>query len=157
MRPTSCTSILAPSEPGAGSEPVRKRGCQVAALLMAVTACARAPDVPQSSPARGAQLFLQNCVPCHREDGRGVSGVYPSLAGSPVVNGDPLDLARWVLNGERPVSMPSGRYSTQMLMFAWMKDADAALLLTHVRSSFGNQAAAVDDATILRARGGESR
>jgi mono/diheme cytochrome c family protein len=100
----------------------------------------------------GARLYSQNCVPCHREDGVGVPTVYPALAGSPVVNGDPVQLAQWVLSGKRPPTMPAGRYSTQMLLFGWMKDPDAAALLSFVRSHFGNDAPPVDAATVAKAR-----
>jgi mono/diheme cytochrome c family protein len=100
----------------------------------------------------GAKLYGQNCVPCHREDGKGVPTVYPSLAGSPVVNGDPVELAQWVLLGKRPRSMPAGRYPTQMLLFGWMKDQDAAALFTYIRSNFGNSAPPVDAATVGAAR-----
>jgi mono/diheme cytochrome c family protein len=105
-----------------------------------------------ASADAGARLYNQNCVPCHREDGAGVPSVYPALAGSPVVNGDPVQLAQWVLSGKRPPTMPAGRYSTQMLLFGWMKDADAAALLTFVRSHFGNDAPPVDAATVAKAR-----
>jgi mono/diheme cytochrome c family protein len=78
--------------------------------------------------------------------------VYPSLAGSPVVNGDPVELAQWVLLGKRPKSMPAGRYAAQMLLFGWMKDQDAAALFTYIRSHFGNSAPPVDAATVAGAR-----
>ncbi len=100
----------------------------------------------------GARLYEQNCLPCHRDDGKGVPAVYPSLSGSPVVNGDAVELAQWVLSGRRPESMPVGRYPTQMLLFGWMKDQDAAALLTYIRSHFGNSAAGVDAATVAGAR-----
>jgi mono/diheme cytochrome c family protein len=100
----------------------------------------------------GARIYSQNCVPCHREDGAGVPSVYPGLAHSPVVNGDPKELTQWVLSGKRPPSIPAGRYSTQMLLFGWLKDADAAALLTYVRSSFGNSSPAVDAAAVAAAR-----
>ena len=101
---------------------------------------------------RGAQIYLQNCVPCHRDNGAGVRNVYPSLAGSPAVLGDPGELARWILSQKRPDSIPAGRYPTQMLPFGWMKDADVAALLTYIRSSFGNAAPPVDAATVALAR-----
>lgn len=100
----------------------------------------------------GARLYGQNCVPCHQEDGKGVPTVYPSLAGSPVVTGDPVELTQWVLAGKRPKSMPAGRYATQMLQFGWMKDQDAAALFTYIRSHFGNSAPPVDAATVAGAR-----
>ena len=100
----------------------------------------------------GAKLYSQNCLPCHRDDGKGVPNVYPSLAESAVVNGDPRELAQWVLAGKRPASLPSGRYSTQMLQFGWMKDQDAADVLTFARSHFGNSAPPVDAAAVAAAR-----
>jgi mono/diheme cytochrome c family protein len=122
-----------------------------APLLMMIAACSQSsPPAPGGSGA--AVLYMQNCVPCHREDGRGVPTVYPSLAGSVAVMGDPIELAQWVLSQKRPASIPAGRYPTQMLLFGWMKDEDAAALLTYIRSSFGNSAPPVDAATITKAR-----
>jgi alcohol dehydrogenase (quinone), cytochrome c subunit len=126
------------------------------AAMLAMSACS--PQTSGSGAAApppadlGARLYSQNCVPCHREDGAGVPTVYPALAGSPVVQGDPVQLAQWVLSGKRPPSMPAGRYSTQMLLFGWMKDPDAAALLTYVRSHFGNDAPPVDASTVTKAR-----
>jgi mono/diheme cytochrome c family protein len=109
------------------------------------------PATP-SSAENGAKIYAQSCVPCHRDDGAGIPNVYPSLANSAVVNGDPVQLAKWVLSGQRPRAMPVGRYSTQMLLFGWLKDDDAAALLTYVRSHFGNASAPVDAATIAKSR-----
>jgi len=101
----------------------------------------------------GERIYSGNCVPCHQQNGAGIPGVYPSLAGSAVVTGDPVELARWVMQGQRPHSMPAGRYSTQMLQFGWMKPADAAALFSYLRSNFGNAAAPVDAATVTKALG----
>jgi len=98
-------------------------------------------------------MYSGNCIPCHQQDAQGIPGVYPSLAGSPVVLGDPKELALWVMRGQRPPSMPAGRYPTAMTPFGWMKPADAAALFTYLRSNFGNEAAAVDAATVARALG----
>jgi mono/diheme cytochrome c family protein len=101
---------------------------------------------------RGEVLYQQNCAPCHREKGEGVPNVYPGLLGSAAVRGDPIELAQWVLSQKRPATIPAGRYPTQMLLFGWMKDQDAAALLTYIRSNFGNSAPPVDAAMIARAR-----
>lgn len=122
------------------------------APCMLMAACARNDGSAGVEAGRGATLYAQNCVPCHRENGEGLPKVFPSLAGSPAVLGDPVQLAQWVLNQKRPPSIPAGRYPTQMLLFDWMSDADAAAVLTYIRSHFGNSAPAVDAATIAKAR-----
>ena len=116
----------------------------------AATAAAAARD---SAVEVGARIYSGNCVPCHQQNGVGIPSVYPSLAGSPVVLGDPAQLALWVIKGQRPPSMPAGRYPTQMLQFGWMKPADGAALFSYLRSSFGNAAAPVDAAAVAEALG----
>jgi mono/diheme cytochrome c family protein len=129
------------------------------ALTGALAACSeKKPGEPQATPGAlnsgvGERIYSGNCVPCHQQSGAGIPGVYPSLVGSPVVRGDPAELARWVIKGQRPPSMPVGRYSTQMLQFGWMKPADAAALFSYLRSSFGNSAAPVDAASVAQALG----
>jgi mono/diheme cytochrome c family protein len=120
--------------------------------LLAAALCACSPRSTAAADA-GARIYSGNCVPCHQQNGAGIPGVYPSLAGSPVVVGDPTALALWVVKGQRPASMPAGRYSTQMLSFGWMKPADAAALFSYLRSNFGNSAAPVDAATVAQALG----
>jgi mono/diheme cytochrome c family protein len=110
------------------------------------------PGAPGGGADRGAVLYAQNCVPCHRENGEGVPKVFPSLGASPAVVGDPVELAAWVLSQKRPASIPPGRYPTQMLLFGWMSDPDAAALLTYIRSHFGNSAPPVDAAIIAKSR-----
>jgi mono/diheme cytochrome c family protein len=105
-----------------------------------------------SAAERGATLYAQNCVPCHHENGEGVPKVFPSLSGSPAVVGNPIELAQWVLSQKRPASIPAGRYPTQMLLFGWMSNEDAAALLTYIRSHFGNSAPPVDSALIAKSR-----
>lgn len=131
-----------PATPSAATQP--------AATPSAATA--HGSDGP--APGRtGAALFNGNCTACHQQSGQGIPGIYPSLAGSPIVLGDPKTLARWVVKGQRAASMPPGRYSTAMPQFGWLKDADAAALFTYLRSSFGNHAPPVDAATVASALG----
>jgi alcohol dehydrogenase (quinone), cytochrome c subunit len=127
-------------------------------LVVFLGACQQSNPGPGASAAagggadRGAALYAQNCVPCHHENGEGVPKVFPSLSGSPAVLGDPTELAQWVLSQKRPASIPAGRYPTQMLLFGWMNNEDAAALLTYIRSHFGNSAPPVDAALIAKSR-----
>lgn len=117
-------------------------------------AAAAASDAGRTAAAEvGARIYSGNCVPCHQQNGAGIPSVYPSLAGSPVVLGDPAQLALWVIKGQRPPAMPAGRYPTQMLQFGWMKPADAAALFSYLRSNFGNAAAPVNAAAVAEALG----
>jgi mono/diheme cytochrome c family protein len=141
----------------------------ILSLAATLGACSRKPGAPQAanasnassastvstaSPADGgARIYSGNCVACHQPSGLGIPGVYPSLAASPVVLGDPAQLALWVIRGQRPPSMPQGRYPTQMLQFGWMKPADAAALFSYLRSNFGNSAPPVEAATVAKALG----
>jgi len=131
---------------------VAMSGCTGKPSAVPPQADAASPAPPAAS--QGARIYSGNCAPCHQENGAGIPGVYPSLAGSVVVQGDPKELAAWVLKGQRPASMPAGRYATQMMQFGWMKPADAAALFTFLRSSFGNSASPVDAATVAQAVGG---
>src|SRR3979490_1644045 len=131
----------------------KKPGAPQASSGAPSATAAAAGDTGASTAEVGARIYSGNCVPCHQQTGTGIAGVYPSLAGSPVVLGDPGQLALWVIKGQRPPSMPAGRYPTQMLQFGWMKPADAAALFSYLRSNFGNYAAPVDAAAVAQALG----
>ena len=137
---------------------MRTKGLLLLGLVVLLGACQQSNPGPGAGAAagsgadRGAALYAQNCVPCHHENGEGVPKVFPSLSGSPAVLGDPIELAQWVLSQKRPASIPAGRYPTQMLLFGWMNNEDAAALLTCIRSHFGNSAPPVDAALIAKSR-----
>ena len=145
-------TILALSGALANCTP-KKPGTPQATGVAAVGGAPGAGRSGASTGELGERIYSGNCVPCHQQSGAGIPGVYPSLAGSPVVLGDPAELARWVINGKRPGAMPAGRYSTQMLQFGWMKPNDAAALLSYLRLNFGNSGSPVDAASVAKALG----
>jgi mono/diheme cytochrome c family protein len=95
---------------------------------------------------RGALLYLDNCAACHRPDGRGYEGVFPSLAGNPVVEADnSLSLVSIVLLGSTTsrTSMTPAQFA--MPAFAWrLTDQDAADIISFIRNSWGNDAKSID-------------
>ena len=102
----------------------------------------------------GAMVYLNNCAACHRSDGQGEGRTFPALARSSAVNAaDPTSLIRIVLQGS---AMPHTRDAPSTLAmpgFGWrLKDGDVSALLTFVRSSWGNQAAAVSAAQVATVR-----
>ena len=125
-------------------------------MLSAMAACTSpAADPPAAvgldEAEKGARIYAANCAACHGQDARGITGVYPSLVGSPVLLGAPKALSLWVARGQRPPSMPAGRYRAVMTRFGWLKPADAAAIFTYLRSHFGNAAPAVDLKTVAEA------
>lgn len=128
-------------------------------LLTSALACGGAPpaDTPSDAPAglSGEQLFTQ-CSVCHEQTGLGLAGVYPPLAGSDIVNGPPSTLIRIVLGGlEGPITIAGERYDGTMPPYGGgpeLNDAEAAALLTYVRSSFGNKAAPITAADVAKER-----
>jgi mono/diheme cytochrome c family protein len=104
--------------------------------------------------ARGAQLYLDNCAACHRPDGKGYQGVFPALAGNPVVAAAPSDsVIRIVLEGMKTARTDSTPAQFSMPSFAQrLSDQDAADVATFIRASWGNQAATVSAAEVKQQR-----
>ena len=97
--------------------------------------------------AEGQALFMDNCAACHRPNGVGVPGAFPSLKGSKVAQGDPREPISRVLKGRG--GMPSFQ--------AELSDVEIATILTYVRSAWGNKAPPVLPAQIAVLRGGGRR
>ncbi|MFZ1731075.1 MAG: cytochrome c [Bacteroidota bacterium] len=93
----------------------------------------------------GAAVFNGKCAVCHQMSGKGIPNVYPSLSGSAIVTGDPVLPIRIVLHGfNGPIERNGGKYNG--VMQPWqndLTDQQIADVLTFVRSSWGNTAAAV--------------
>jgi mono/diheme cytochrome c family protein len=104
--------------------------------------------------ARGASTYIDNCAACHRPDGHGYEGVFPTLAGNPVVESpNPLSLATIVLKGS--TTARTGQTPAQFTMpaFAWrLDDQEIADVLTFIRTGWGNKAPPVDKAAIAKLR-----
>ena len=131
----------------------------MAAYLKALpqTAAARAPQDDAARPAAdspGGKLYAQHCVQCHGEQGEGVAGIYPALAGSRAVTmRSPVNLVHMVLEGGFPPSTAGNPRPYGMPPFATVLGNDeVAQLLSHVRGSWGNRGAPVSalDVTQLR-------
>jgi len=115
-----------------------------------------AAPVDSGKAQRGAKLYEQHCAQCHGDNGQGVPGAYPPLAGNrAVVLKETANLVQVVLYGgfppatagnPRPFGMPP--YVLQL------SDADVAAVLTHLRTSWGNRAAPVSEVDVVRKRGG---
>lgn len=94
---------------------------------------------------RGAILYADNCMACHRSDGMGYPGVFPGLARNPLLNGsDPTSLITLVLGGATVPAVNDAVTPFTMPPFGWrLADQDVADLISFIRGSWGNQGGAV--------------
>lgn len=86
------------------------------------------------------------CAACHQDEGQGMKGLAPALAGSQWVNSSPQAVVRIVLNGKvDQLAMPG--------LGSALDDETIASILTYVRRSWGNDASPIDPRTVESIRG----
>ena len=104
----------------------------------------------------GAAAYAANCQSCHRETGGSAPPFVPSVAGNPiVVDKDAASLINLVLNGSAPLVVKGRPDAYRMPQFReQLDDQQIADILTFIRTSWGNHAAAVsaDEVGDLRKR-----
>ncbi|TWT57679.1 Alcohol dehydrogenase cytochrome c subunit precursor [Thalassoglobus neptunius] len=100
-----------------------------------------------------------SCATCHREHGEGITRIYPPLAGSEWVTGDPDRLIKLTLHGlwgkiqvRGQVFEPTQGVPPMTALGNMFTDAEMASVLTYVRNSWGNDASeiSVDDVKRIR-------
>ncbi len=86
---------------------------------------------------KAAELYVTNCAVCHNAKGAGVAGVFPRLAGNPVVLApDPANVLSVVLAG-----VPSRNGYMAMPPFAsTLNNEEIAAVVNYVRTNWGNTA-----------------
>ncbi|EDT42588.1 c-type cytochrome [Burkholderia ambifaria] len=107
-----------------------------------------------SAAPDGAQIFSSRCASCHQASGQGLPGVFPPLAGSEWVNGEPKTLARILLLGVNgSLSVKGATFNGTMPAFGSMSNEEIAAVGTHVRASFGNKSATLTADNVKAERG----
>ena len=111
------------------------------------------------NPARAAKLYEQHCAQCHGDKGQGVAKAYPALAGNRAVTMPSTEnLVQMVLGGgyapatagnPRPFGMPP--------FVLVMDDSEVAAVITHIRTSWGNQAGGITPMQVQSVRGNRAR
>ncbi len=107
-----------------------------------------APASSRSAPSpEGAALYDKHCADCHGANGEGVAGVYPAMAGNrAVLLRNPANLVQIVLyGGFAPATQGNPRPYGMAPYKLILNDKAVAAVLTHIRNSWGNQAAAVSE------------
>jgi len=119
---------------------------------------ARAPDEAKRDGARryarGRAVYVDNCTGCHMEDGKGLPGIFPALAGSSAVQSANADtLLHIVLAGAAAVKTPEKITGFAMPAFDWkLGNEDVAAVVNYIRNDWGNRAPEVDAQEVSKVR-----
>ena len=107
----------------------------------------------------GDKLYGQHCAACHGEQGQGVPGAYPALAGNRAVTMGPTqNLLQVMLHGgfgpatagrPRPFGMPPFTLT--------LSDTEIAAVISHIRNAWGNRAPEVSPLDVLQMRQASGR
>ena len=134
----------------------------LAAMVEYLRALPPGEVVPPAEPASGvkasatgAKLYEQHCAACHGEQGQGVRGAYPALAGNrAVLLGSTANLVHIVLEGGFPPTTAGNPRPFGMPPFATvLSDTEVAALLSYMRLSWGNRVMPVSALEVSRFRG----
>ncbi|GAB3163604.1 PQQ-dependent sugar dehydrogenase [Telluribacter humicola] len=93
-----------------------------------------------------ASLYQSYCQSCHKEDGRGVAGSFPSLVSSSRLSGEKSTLIRFLLKGSQS---PSGE---AMPAFSFLSDTQLAAVSSYVRDKFAKGASEVSAYEVTEVR-----
>ena len=81
--------------------------------------------------AKGESVYKANCMACHQQNGAGIPGAFPALAGSAIATGPIEKHIDVVLNGVK---------GTAMAPWSSLNDLDLAAVITYERNAWGNNA-----------------
>lgn len=94
----------------------------------------------------GMQLYKDYCASCHQNNGMGLNGLYPALAGSARVNGNPMELIKTVKDGI------SSKDNQPMPSFSFLKDDEMAAVLGYIRKNWGNKGSVITEQQVKQSR-----
>lgn len=103
---------------------------------------AHAQDGDEDGEELGEEVYEAACIGCHKDEGRGVEGMFPSLRQNALIQGPPEPLLLIVLEGRAAMPGFGERLS----------DKQIAAVLTYLRSEWGNDAGRIEAHQIARMR-----
>jgi len=115
----------------------------------------------QKTYVLGAEIYQRHshCGTCHLAHGKGNGIVYPSLVGSPWVNGSEDRLVKMALHGmwgkitvQGKTYDPARGVPPMTAFRTLLKDEELAAVLTFVRNTWGNSASTISPETVAKIR-----
>ena len=151
----------------------RAAGVLAVVTLMALSVSAADAPAPPGSPhprvatasfaaaaptgatvRKGQTLYASYCAACHQANGEGMTGVFPPLKGSAVVNrADATKHIDIVLGGLEGARVSGVTYTNPMPAFAaTLSDEDIAAIIDYERAAWGNHGSLVGPAQVASER-----
>ncbi len=88
---------------------------------------------------QGEALYRTHCASCHMDDGLGLRGVIPPLAGADYVAKDPAGMACIIRNGlADSISVNRIMYSEPMAGIPQLTEFQIANIINYINSAWGN-------------------
>ncbi len=99
---------------------------------------------------RGKKVFLSACFACHMQEGQGLPGVFPPLAGSDFLKADKARAIRIPLKGLQGPIVVNGKPYNNIMPPQQFTDDQIADVLTYVMNSWGNDFGTVSTQEVKR-------
>jgi mono/diheme cytochrome c family protein len=104
----------------------------------------------------GEKIFAVRCASCHQNNGLGIQGQYPPLAGSKWVTSDPALISNIILKGLKgEITVKGEIYGTSAavnMAAVPINDREIANVTTYVRNAWGNSASEITEGEISAIR-----
>lgn len=100
----------------------------------------------RAEPSGKLTLYGQFCESCHKKDGKGLEGEFPSLVSSTRVSGDKEGFLKVLLHGSASGS------AQQMPSFAFLDNAQISEIANYVRTKFAQKQAGVTPEDVMEVR-----
>jgi thiosulfate dehydrogenase len=122
--------------------------------MPAVAVRAAAAQIPANLfTTRGGLGYAQFCMDCHRQDGTGVKGIFPSLKQNPTITArDPSTLLHITLTGWKTAETAAHPRVYTMPAFARLSDPELAEILSFMRNGWDNMGEPVAASQVKKMR-----
>lgn len=127
-------------------------GGAVQTLTEATTPTLELPRDTKQRISAGKRAYKRNCMACHQEDGKGLSGAFPPLANSDYLITDKNRAIKVILDGLVGKIEVNGKKYDGVMPGLSLSDREVADVLTYVYNSWQNPGGTVDPAEVAAVR-----
>lgn len=94
---------------------------------------------------QGHSIYDSICANCHMEDGTGLKGIIPPLAGSDYLKNNQLEVGCIIRHGMEGEVVVNGKtYNQPMAGISYVTDTEIANIINYINNAWGNDFGMVD-------------